>query len=434
MDNYLSSRWPKGPGVQPPPMPIPVTKRSAVQTRKRSPRRWLVPAVCVVLCLALLSGISFWAINGLLGLLPNAEFPDNSANPDSRPQPTREVPKHSDWSLDDLPWGEPDPSVQLSVDKAEGKVLSGRDIHEKVLPSIVYVEAQEKGAFGRSVFSGTGVIVTASGYVLTNFHIMEDADRLQVMLLSDKTTYYDAKVIGVDEKFDMAVLKFDGEGLDLTPAQLGDSDTLSVGDKVYAEGNPMGYLLGSMTEGIVSALSRESEVESEGLGLIQTSAALNPGNSGGALINERGQVVGITSAKITGLVREEGGPLEEAAVVENIGLAVPISDILPFVNRIIATGESWRPSIGITCTEARVDGRQGIQVVSVDEKTPAEEAGLQAGDLIVSANDTAVVDLTGLRRVIYRTGVDGLLHCVVMRDGEELPISFALIDKIDAQE
>lgn len=425
MDNYLSHRWPKGPGIQPPPVPDPTLRPAPRPRARRSPRRWIVPAVCAVLVLALLVGVSVWAAAGLADLLNRAEWPDSSADP----TPRRTWPgSGSNWTLDDLPWGEPDPSVQLSVTAETGMVLSGRAIHEKVLPSIVYIRATEKGS-RQSYFSGTGIIVTASGYVLTNFHIIEETDTVQVMLLTDQTSYYDAKVIGVDEKFDLAVLKFDGEGLGLTPARLGDSDELAVGDTVYAEGNPMGYLVGTMTSGIVSALGRGTEVNSD-LGMIQTDVPLNPGNSGGALVNDRGQVVGITSAKITGLVRESGESFEDAAVIENIGLAIPISDALPFVNRILATGKSCRPSIGIQCVEAVVDGRQGIQVRTVDEGTPAWEAGLREYDLIVSANGRQVTDLTGLRRVIYRTGVDSVLHCVVVREGEELPISFALIDKL----
>ena len=377
MDNYLSHRWPQGPGVQPPPVPHPAALRRPVPVRRsRSPRRWLVPAVCIALCLALLGGISFWAVNGLAALLSSVEFRDPFGDP---PRTSWQLPDQSDWSPEDLPWGEPDPSVSLAVEPAAGSALSGRDVHQRVLPSIVYVEATAKGHTG--AFSGTGVVVTGSGYVLTNYHIIEETDYIEVMLLSDRgRTMHPAQVIGFDEDFDIAVLKFDGEGLGLTPARLGDSDLLAVGDPVYAEGNPLGYLTGTMTEGIVSALERESEVNSDGMGMIQTSAALNPGNSGGALVNGQGQVVGITSAKITGLMRERDESLEDAAVLENIGLALPITDILPFVNRILATGRSWRPSIGITCFEATADGRNGLQVKSVEKGVPAREAGLREGD------------------------------------------------------
>lgn len=428
MDNYLSHRWPQGPGVQPPPVPHPAALRRPVPVRRnRSPRRWLVPAVCIALCLALLGGISFWAVNGLAALLSSVEFRDPFGDP---PRTSWQLPDQSDWSPEDLPWGEPDPSVSLSVEPAAGSALSGRDVHQRVLPSIVYVEATAKGHTG--AFSGTGVVVTGSGYVLTNYHIIEETDYIEVMLLSDRgRTMHPAQVIGFDEDFDIAVLKFDGEGLGLTPARLGDSDLLAVGDPVYAEGNPLGYLTGSMTEGIVSALERESEVNSDGMGMIQTSAALNPGNSGGALVNGQGQVVGITSAKITGLMRERDESLEDAAVLENIGLALPITDILPFVNRILATGRSWRPSIGITCFEAAADGRNGLQVKSVEKGVPAREAGLREGDLIVSANGRPVPTLTDLRRAIYRAGLDGEFHCIVVRDGAEVPVSFALVDKLE---
>lgn len=428
MDNYLSHRWPQGPGVQPPPVPHPAALRRPVPVRRsRSPRRWLVPAVCIALCLALLGGISFWAVNGLAALLSSVEFRDPFGDP---PRTSWQLPDQSDWSPEDLPWGEPDPSVSLAVEPAAGSALSGRDVHQRVLPSIVYVEATAKGHTG--AFSGTGVVVTGSGYVLTNYHIIEETDYIEVMLLSDRgRTMHPAQVIGFDEDFDIAVLKFDGEGLGLTPARLGDSDLLAVGDPVYAEGNPLGYLTGSMTEGIVSALDRESEVNSDGMGMIQTSAALNPGNSGGALVNGQGQVVGITSAKITGLMRERDESLEDAAVLENIGLALPITDILPFVNRILATGRSWRPSIGITCFESMVDGRNGLQVKSVEKGVPAREAGLREGDLIVSANGRPVPTLTDLRRAIYRAGLDGEFHCVVVRDGSEVPVSFALVDKLE---
>lgn len=430
MDNYLSPRWPRGSGVQPPPVPDPAaSRRPALQRPRRSRRRWLVTAVSLVLCLALLGGISFWAVNGLAGLLADVQLPDSFGDPP--PRRSWQLPgAPSRWSPGDLPWGDPDPAVQLTVEPLSGPALSGREVHEAVLPSIAYIEAA--GAGPLEVFSGTGVVVTSSGYVLTNYHIVEETESVDITLLTDRTgDRYPARVIGFDEKFDVAVLKFDGEGLDLTPARLGDSDELSVGDAVYALGNPLGYLTGTMTEGIVSALGREEEVNSRGMGMIQTSAALNPGSSGGALVDQRGQVVGITSAKITGLMREGNEHLEDAAVLENIGLALPISDILPFVNRILATGRSWRPSIGITCFESAVDGWDGIEIQEVEQDVPAREAGLRPGDLIVSANGQPVSTLTELRRAIYRSGLDEEFHCVVVRGGAEISVSFALVDKLD---
>lgn len=432
MDNYLNHRWPEGPGVQPPPVPSQRTAPAPVKRKKHTVRWWLVRVLCVVLCLALLGGASFWAVSSLAEALNSAERPSSGWGQYPSWDDDR-WERDSDWSVDDLPWGEPDPSVQLSVERSAGAPLPGREIHQGIQPSIVYVEAQEKGRFGLGgVHAGTGVVVTRSGYVLTNYHVIDESAKIQVMLLTDQAhTYYDAQVIGFDEEFDIAVLKF--EAPDLVPAALGDSDVLAVGDRVYAEGNPMGNLLGSMTDGIVSALNRDDEVDGNGLGMIQTSAALNPGNSGGALLNESGQVVGITSAKITGLVREDGEAVDDAAVIEGIGLAIPISDILPFVNRILATGKSWRPSIGITCYETAEAGRPGIKVSTVDEGTPAFEAGLEVDDFIVAANGTEVGSLSELRRVLYRTGVDGMVECTVLRDGEELSVAFALIDRLEEE-
>ncbi len=272
-------------------------------------------------------------------------------------------------------------------------------------------------------------MVSAEGYVLTNYHIIDETVSVRVLLVEGDYRYFKAKVIGFDQEFDLAVLKFDPEGLELTPARLGDSDALSVGERVYAVGNPMGYLLGSMSTGIVSALGRDEQESGSPLGMIQTDTPLNPGNSGGALLNEAGQVVGITSAKITGLSREDGEAVEDAAVIENLGLAIPITDAIPFINHILATGESWRPAMGIQCSAVQVDGRKGIQVAEVTGAAP-REAGLKKGDLIVSANGVPVATLVELRRVLYRTGAGEELTCAVFRGGEEMEISFALMDSL----
>lgn len=428
MDNYLNYRWPKGPGVQPPPVPsdrpLPPPRKA-----KRSARSWLIPTVAVVLCLALLGGASFWAVNGIANILAQMEpaGPDEDPGGDPRPWPSWEAPRDSDWTPDDLPWGKPDPSVTLSAQPA-GPAVTGPEVYEAVRPSLVCVEAAHSSQF-RGVSVGTGVVVSAEGYVLTNYHIIDETVSVRVLLLDDPNRYFTAKVIGFDEEFDLAVLKFNPGDVRLTPARLGDSDQLSVGERVYAVGNPMGYLLGSMSTGIVSALGRDEQESGSALGLIQTDAPLNPGNSGGALLNEAGQVVGITSAKITGLSREDGEAVEDAAVIENLGLAIPISDALPFVNHILATGESWRPAMGIQCAAAQVDGRRGILVDKVTADPP-RAAGLRRGDLILTANGVEVTTLAQLRRVLYRTGAEEELTCTVLRRGQELTISFPLTDSL----
>jgi len=386
--------------------------------------------VCILLCLSLLGGISFWAVSRIAALM--AEAGHDQPNDDPLPWPSRTVSSQSDWEPEDLPWGDPDPSVSLSV-QPSGAALSPRRIYQDALPSLVAVEAAHRSDspwMPQEYSLGTGVILTGSGYVLTNYHIIEGAVAIQVRLLADTAAAFDALVIGFDEEFDIAVLKFDPEGTELTPAPLGDSDQLAVGDWVYAVGNPMGYLLGSMSRGIVSALNRDEAESGSALGMIQTDAVLNPGNSGGALLNESGQVVGITSAKITGVVREDGGTIDDGVVLEGMGLAIPISDAVPFVNRILATGESWRPTMGIRCLAASVDGRKGIQVREVTGAS-AREAGLKENDLILSANGSPVTSLVELRRVLYRTGVDGKLTCTILRGDREMEVSLILADSPD---
>ena len=165
------------------------------------------------------------------------------------------------------------------------------------------------------------------------------------------------------------------------------------------------------------------------MGLIQIDAPINPGNSGGALVNESGQVVGITCAKITGVEQEDGGSIQDAVVLEGMGLAIPISDAIPFLNHILATGESWRPAMGIQCAAAQVDGRKGILVDKITADPP-RAAGLRRGDLILTANGVEVTTLAQLRRVLYRTGAEEELTCTVLRRGQELTISFPLTDSL----
>lgn len=423
MDNYLSARWPKGPGAPPPPLP---TGRPDGSGRgfKRGARRWLVPAVSILLVLALLGGISFWAVTAIANAIAQAvpSMPD-----DPRPWVSRHLENSSSgWTPDDLPWGDPDPSVELSPQPA-GPVLSGRELYQAALPTLVCVETTHSSPFEGSV--GTGVVVDRAGYVVTNYHIIDEAVKIDVGLLDGSGSLFSARVVGFDEEFDLAMLKFDPKGAELTPARLGDSDQLAVGDWVYAVGNPMGYLLGSMSVGIVSALDRDEDRSGNALGLIQVSNPLNPGNSGGALLNESGQVVGITCAKITGFEREPGESIENAVVLEGMGLAIPITDAVPFLNHILATGKTWRPAMGIRCQAAQLDGRKGIRVAEVTSAA-AREAGLRENDLILSANGVSVTSLVELRRVLYRTGADAELTCVVLRNGAEHTVTFPLMDSM----
>ena len=194
-----------------------------------------------------------------------------------------------------------------------------------------------------------------------------------------------------------------------------------MGDSVYDIGNPMGYLHGTMTEGIISSPTRTIQVDGKDMNLLQTSAALNSGNSGGALTNAYGQVVGITSAKITGV--------ENDTVIEGLGLVIPINDTIPFLNQMIHTGQSFRPSLGILCQEVQMDDTSGVYVVSTPADTPAHEALLE-GDVILAANGVDTPTLYALTRVLNDTGVGNQVELSVLRDGGVLSISITLYDRL----
>ena len=405
MDNYLSHRWPQGALV---------TQRPEKARQKKKKRRVLrTLAVCLLLA-ALLVGLMaagwFLAQKALEQWAADLGRPEQSAP--AWPEPTqKETPELS------IPRAEVGLGVTLELDETRLSALPAQEIYQQVLPSVVSVVTHMSS--GQGYGAGSGVIMREGGYILTNYHVIEGGDAVKIMLLSDGATY-DAQLVGYDESLDIAVLKIDAEGL--TAAQFGDSDLLEIGDAAYAIGNPMGYLYGTMTDGIISALHVEVDVDGKSMNLIQTSAALNSGNSGGALINEQGQVVGITVAKISGK--------EDEALVEGLGLAIPISDARPFINYILETGETCQPAIGITCSAAAMDGTAGVMVQSVEPDGPAREAGLQKLDLIVAGNGKAVDSIYSLKRLINETGVGGVISLTVLREGERLEVTCHVVDSV----
>ena len=228
---------------------------------------------------------------------------------------------------------------------------------------------------------GSGFIIDKDGYIITNHHVIEDARTIKVTLRNG--TSYDAKLVGTDEQSDIAVIKIEETGL--TPAVLGDSDTLTVGELAVAIGNPLGQLGGTVTDGIISALDREISVQGQTMHLLQTSAAINPGNSGGALVNKYAQVVGINSSKIAQFA------------YEGIGFAIPIHEAKPIIDDIIANGYvTGRVRIGITftpITQSMADLMKiptGLRIVDVDETTDAYEKGVQKGDIITHIDNVPV--------------------------------------------
>ena len=273
--------------------------------------------------------------------------------------------------------------------------------------------------------AGSGFILSADGYILTNYHVVEDSNSITVSLYDG--TEYDATLVGCDESNDIAVLKIDAEGL--TPVVLGDSDNLNVGDQVVAIGNPLGELTFSLTTGVVSALNREVTLSSNvTMNLIQTDCAINSGNSGGALFNLYGEVIGITNAKYS------SSSSSSEASIDNIGFAIPLNHVKKIVKSIIETGSITKPYIGVTVSavssEAQAYGLPtGAAVRSVEADSPAAKAGLEENDIITEVDGTAINSSTELVNYVGEKTPGDELTFKVYRQGEELELTVTIGEK-----
>ena len=277
----------------------------------------------------------------------------------------------------------------------------------------------------QSAAAGSGFILSADGYILTNYHVVENSDSITASLYDG--TEYDAALVGCDESNDIAVLKIDAEGL--TPVVLGDSDNLNVGDQVVAIGNPLGELTFSLTTGVVSALNREVTLSSNlTMDLIQTDCAINSGNSGGALFNLYGEVIGITNAKYS------SSSSSSEASIDNIGFAIPMNHVKNIVKSIIETGSITKPYIGVTVTavssEAQAYGLPtGAAVRSVEENSPAAQGGLEANDIITEVNGTAITSSSDLVSYVGERTPGDELNLKVYRQGQTLDITVVIGEK-----
>lgn len=255
--------------------------------------------------------------------------------------------------------------------------------------------------------SGSGFIISSNGYILTNHHVIDDADEIKVTMYDD--TVYEAELIGYDESNDIAVLKVDAENL--TPVVLGDSDLMNVGDEVIAIGNPLGELTFSLTSGVVSALDRKVTIENTAMNLIQTDCAINAGNSGGALFNKYGEVIGITNAKYSSRSTSE-------ASIDNVGFAIPVNSILETVKSIIENGYIVKPYVGVSIYSLGNNYRiSGVVISNVEDDSPADNAGLKANDIIISVNGESVTTVSGIKGIIANSKAGDILEFTVYRDG-----------------
>jgi serine protease Do len=282
--------------------------------------------------------------------------------------------------------------------------MSVAQINKTVGPSVVGIINQGRiaGFLDKTIDlgSGSGVIINTDGYIVTNYHVIENASKLKVVLNTQEE--YNAEIIGSDERTDLAVIKINAPNL--TAASAGDSAALEVGDLAVAIGNPLGQeLAGSVTAGVISAVNRTITVQGRVLNLIQTDAAINPGNSGGALVNCFGELIGINTVKMS------------STEVEGIGFAIPMNEVMPIINELMSSGYvSGRPVIGLTGRDAPY----GVIVESVEPDMPAADAGIKRGDLIVRVNDEAVTTVSEINDIRDQFKAGDTLPITLYRDSK----------------
>lgn len=310
-------------------------------------------------------------------------------------------------------------------------------VAKKVLPSIVGIKVQYSvnsifaNQASTATAEGSGVIISSDGYILTNNHVVNssssnsyyaigEATKVSVYLYNDETEYT-ATVVGTDEETDLAVIKIDKS--DLTAAELGDSDSIQVGEFAMAIGNPLG-MQSSVTAGMISAVNREiTDSDGKTYTLIQTDAAINSGNSGGALVNSEGQVIGINTLKVS----ETG--------VEGMGFAIPINSTKSIYQQLIQYNKVKRPYIGITGRDLSADVAkqynlvEGIYVASVAQYSGAETAGIKTGDVVTKADGQTVTTMTELNKIKNSHNIGDTMTLTVYSNGQEKNVTITLTEE-----
>ena len=325
-----------------------------------------------------------------------------------------------------------DSSAASGTAVASGGMTTSQ-VSEMVSPSVVVITTEQVvysqwSWYGQNQVesgAGSGVIISSDGYILTCAHVVSGASQITVTI---GDTDYTATVVGEDDTSDVAVLKIDATGL--TPATVGDSDSLSVGDSVLAVGNPLGELGGTVTSGIVSALNRSVTIQGTSstntMSLIQMDASVSPGNSGGGLFNMNGELIGLVNAK------------SSSSDAEGLGFAIPINDAIQVAQDLLENGYvSGRPYMGITyiaVTDAQTAAQfnvnaYGVYVVDVVQGGPADKAGLKVGDRIVSIDGTEIAQKDDLGTLMQQHTAGDTLSITVARDGQMQTVSLTLGEK-----
>ena len=313
----------------------------------------------------------------------------------------------------------------------DGSGLTVAEAAAKAAPSTVEIQTeitqQSYGMFGGTYTTnaaGSGVIISKDGYIVTNNHVIDGAQKITVK--TSDGTEYDAKLVGTDAKSDIAVLKVDAD--DLTPATLGDSSKISVGDTAIAIGNPLGTLGGTVTDGIISATSRELVVNNESMKLIQTNATINSGNSGGGLFDGNGNLIGIVQSK-------DSGTSSSGATIEGIGFAIPVNDAMEVAEQLIKNGKvTDRATLGVylqTLTTQQGNYTPGVYVTNVIDGSGAQVAGLKAYDKIVGADGKEVSSYPDLSAILKTKKPGDTIDLTIDRDGNQIQVTVTLTGTLE---
>ena len=321
----------------------------------------------------------------------------------------------------------------IAAASSSGSSLTTEQVADLVSPSVVVITTEQVvysqwSWYGQNQVesgAGSGVIISSDGYILTCAHVVDGASTITVTI-GDKD--YTATLVGEDTTSDIAVIKIDADGL--TPATVGNSDSLKVGQSVMAVGNPLGELGGTVTGGMISALNRSVTIQGSSsvntMSLIQMDASVSPGNSGGGLFNMNGELVGIVNAK------------SSSSDAEGLGFAIPINDAIKVAQELLENGYvTGRPYLGITylaVTDAQTASQLGVNaygvyVVEVVKGGPAEKAGLQAGDRIVSVDGTEIASKDDLGTLMQKHAAGDTLSITIARDGQMQTVNVTLGEK-----
>lgn len=323
---------------------------------------------------------------------------------------------------------ESSPSETTTVSSNESKTgLTTSEVAAKASPSVVEIVTEvtstQYGMFGGTYTSqaaGSGVIISKDGYIITNNHVVEDANSITVTTYDNKQ--YNATLVGTDPASDIAVIKIDADE-ELSAATVGDSSKLQAGDTAVVIGNPLGTLGGTVTDGIISSPSREMVINNQSMELIQTNAEINSGNSGGGLFDGNGNLVGIVNAK-------DSGTTSSGTVIEGIGFAIPINSAMKVADELIQYGKVIdRATLGVYLQEVSsnyFNYTPGLYITGTANGSGAEKAGLKAYDRIVSADGNEINSQSDLTKVLRDKNVCDTISLTIERNGKQMDVQVTL--------